>query len=165
LTCIFQVTSVTNETVSKALELWNADQATKAGWLLSEQIPIANRPFWAAMILDLCRRLTRPPLAVRAVCAIAARRYLWRWGHVAFHAVRRLTLQYEEAKSKDEVYGGLLYLAENVAKVTYNATNPPDPFDEDVGAWVVSCLCYLVNKVGNPEFETKAWLCASRTDL
>src|SRR5262245_46768010 len=48
-------------------------------------------------------------------------------GHVAFRAVRRLTLQYEKGKSKDEIYGGLLYLAENVAKVTYNATNPRDP--------------------------------------
>jgi hypothetical protein len=76
-----------------------------------------------------------------------------------------LTLQYEKAESKDEVYGGLLYLAENVAKVTYNATNPPDPFDEDAGAWVVSCLRDLVNKVNDPEFGTKAWLVASRTDL
>jgi hypothetical protein len=71
---------VTNGTVSKALELWNADQATKAGWLLYEQIPIAIRPLWAARILDLCRRLTQSPLVVHAVYEIATRRYLWRWG-------------------------------------------------------------------------------------
>jgi hypothetical protein len=159
------VSSVTNETVSKALELWNAGQATKAGGLLYEQVPIATRPLWAARILDLCRRLRKSPLAVNAVYAIAVRRYLWRWGHVAFRAVRRLTLQYEKGKNKDEVYGGLLYLAENVAKVAYNATDPPDPFDYDAGASVISCLRHLVNKVDDPEFETKAWLFASRTDL
>jgi hypothetical protein len=75
-----------------------------------------------------------------------------------------VTLQYEAAKGKDELYGGLLYLAENVAKVTYNATNPPDPFDHDAGAWVVSCVRYLADKVNDPEFATQAWLVVSRTE-
>ena len=144
--------------------LWNADQAREAGELICTQIPDAVRPFWAARILDLCRRRIRSPLAVHAVCFLAKRRFLWRWGHVAFGEVRSLTLRYEDGKNKDEVYGGLLYLAENVAKVTYNATNPPDPFDDDVDAWVVSCLRYLVDKVNDPEFETQAWHLATRTE-
>jgi hypothetical protein len=134
-----QVNCVTNDIVSRALDLWNANRATEAGWLICTQVPDAVRPFWAARILDLCRRRTKCPVAVHAVHVIATRRYLWRWGHVAFRAVRRVTLQYEAAKGKDELCGGLLYLAENIAKVTYNATNPPDPFDHDAGAWVVSC--------------------------
>jgi hypothetical protein len=104
------------------------------------------------------------PLEVRAVHAIATHWALWGWGHVAFDAVRRLTLRYEQAESKDDVYVAVLFLAENVAKVTYNATNPPGPFDEDAGAWVVSCLRHLVKTVNDPEFEREAWLVASRTD-
>jgi hypothetical protein len=154
------VISVTHETVSEALELWNADQATQAG----EQVPMAIRPLWAARVLDLCRRLMQPPLAVPVVYGIATRRFLWRWGHLAFPAVRRLTLHDEKSKVQDEVCGGLLYLAENVAKVTFTATNPPDPFDQDGGAWVVSCRRSLVNQVNNPEFETQAWSLVSRTD-
>ena len=106
----------------------------------------------------------RSPFAVYVVCFIAKRRLFWRWGHSALDEVRRLTLRYEDSKSKDEVYGGLLYLAENVAKVTYNATNPPDPFDDDAGAWVVSCLRYVVDKINDPEFATQAWLVVSRTE-
>ena len=85
----------------------------------------------------------RSPFAVYVVCFIAKRRLFWRWGHSALDEVRRLTLRYEDSKSKDEVYGGLLYLAENVAKVTYNATNPPDPFDDDVDAWVAVSYTHL----------------------
>ena len=144
--------------------LWNAGQAMAAGELICTQIPDAVRPFWAARILDLCRRRIRSPFAVYVVCFIAKRHLFWRWGHAAFGEVRRLTLRYEYGKSKDEVYGGLLYLAENVAKVTYNATNPPDPFDDDAGAWVVSCLRYLVDKINDPEFATQAWQFAARTE-
>ena len=139
------------ETVSKALELWNNDQATKAGWLLYEHIPLADRPFWAARILDLCRSLTQSRPEVDAVYEIATRPADWHKGHDAFRNVRRLTIHYESAEPKNEVYGGLLYLAENVAKVTYNATSPSAPFDHDAGAWVVTCLRYLVKKVNNPE--------------
>jgi hypothetical protein len=156
------VTSVTSDSVSKALQLWNSDQGTGAGSLLVEQIPVGVRPYWAAKILDLCRPLTHCPLEVHAVHVIASHRPLWRWGHVAFGFVRRLTVRYENAKGTDEVYGGLLYLAENVAKVTYNATDPPDPFDDDAAAWVVACLRDLVNKVNRPEFEAKAWSLASQ---
>ena len=144
--------------------LWNADQALQADELICTQIADAVRPFWAARILDLCRRRIWSPFAVYVVCFIAKRRLFWRWGHSALDEVRRLTLRYEDSKSKDEVYGGLLYLAENVAKVTYNATNPPDPFDDDAGAWVVSCLRYLVDKINDPEFATQAWQFAARTE-
>src|SRR5690242_5948938 len=102
---------MTTETIREALNLWNAGQATEAGWLLYENIPVSVRPYWAAQILDLCRRQTKSPLAVQLVCLIASHRFLWRWGHTAFDAVRRLTLRYEKAESRDEVYGGLLYLA------------------------------------------------------
>jgi len=163
--CAFvQVNLVTNEIISRALVLWNANRALEAGELLSTQIPDVVRPIWATRILDLCRGRIRFPLAVHAVSFIAKHRFLWRWGHVAFDEVRCLTLRYEKSKNKNELYGCLLYLAENCAKITYNATNPLDPFDDDVGAWMVSCLRYLVDKVNDPEFETQAWQLATHIE-
>jgi hypothetical protein len=159
------VSSVTNEALGEALVLWNAARATEAGALICTHIPDAVRPFWAARILELCRGRVRSPLAVRAVCFIAKRPCLWPWGHVAFDEVRCLTLRWERGKKTDEAYGGLLCLAENVAKVTYNATSPCDPFDDDAGAWVVSCLRYLVDTIQDPEFETRAWQLATRTEM
>jgi hypothetical protein len=153
---------VESETVIKTLELWHTGQATKAGWLLYSQIPIADRPHWAAQILDLCRSVVRSPPEVSAVYDMAVKPSEWGRGHDAFGAVRKLTLQYEKAEGKDGIYGGLLHLAENVAKVTYNATSPQDPFDCDAGAWVVSCLRNLVDKIGSRDFESRAWSLASR---
>jgi hypothetical protein len=48
-------------------------------------------------------------------------------------------------------------LAELVAKVTYNATDPPDRFDEDSGWWIAACLRDLVDRLGDEEFSEAAW--------
>jgi hypothetical protein len=37
-----------------------------------------------------------------------------------------------------ETLASLLLLAEMVAKVTYNATDPPDEFDENSGWWIAA---------------------------
>jgi hypothetical protein len=147
-----------NETVAQALASWKAGRATLAGWLLYEQIPISLRPLWAARILDASRGVTPWPPEVEAVYEMARDPPEWAKGHAAFRAVRRLTLQYD----KDDPYGCLLRLAENVAKVTYNATGPRDPFDYGAGSWVVSCLRGLVDRVNSPEFEARSWSAASQ---
>jgi hypothetical protein len=50
-----------------------------------------------------------------------------------------------------------LLLAELVAKVTYNSTNPPDEFDEDSGWWVAPCLKDILDFVDDEQFSTAAW--------
>lgn len=151
-----------NDEVLSAQKLWNSGHALAGGAILCEMIPIAQRPHWAARILDLCRSLTQQVREVDAIYDLATHPSRWKCGHDAFRAVRELTLEYEKTKNTDEVYGGLLYLAENVAKVAYNATNPPGPFDDDAGAWIIACLRHLVDKVNTREFEALAWSLASR---
>ena len=51
--------------------------------------------------------------------------------------------------------GGVLFVAENAAKVVYNASSPPDPFDYDCGYWLVGCLRHLVDTLGAPEFVVR----------
>ena len=58
-----------------------------------------------------------------------------------------------------------LYLAENVAKVLYNATNPVDPFDEDSGWWTVSCLKDYLDCVGNAEVSGAAWAAIAKVPI
>ena len=46
-------------------------------------------------------------------------------------------------------------------KVTYNATNPNDEFDEDSGWWIVACLRGFVDaRWKDEEFATAAWTAA-----
>jgi hypothetical protein len=49
--------------------------------------------------------------------------------------VRRLTLEQEKAGSEHKLHA-LLLLAENTAKVAYNASGAPAPFDADSGDWI-----------------------------
>jgi len=44
-----------------------------------------------------------------------------------------------------------------VAKVTYNATNPTDEFDEDSGWWIARCLKDVLELLGDDEFSRSMW--------
>ena len=52
----------------------------------------------------------------------------------------------------------LFALAELVAKVTYNAAEPPDEFDQDSGWWIASELRYFVDLWNDKSFSESAWL-------
>jgi hypothetical protein len=62
-----------------------------------------------------------------------------------------------ELTKDQEVFAELLSLAELVAKVTYNATIPPDPFDEDSGWWIAPTLRVFVEIWPDAKFSQEAW--------
>jgi len=145
------------EPVDNAYREWSSGDPLKAGRLIYEHLPNDLRPQWAASILNLCRSLIPSIPAIDAIHEIALDRSRWKEAHAAFQHVRDLTLKAEESKLTDPIYAGVLYVAENTAKVTYNASGQPAPFDEDSGWWLVSNLRYVVDRVNNREFEEKAW--------
>jgi len=51
----------------------------------------------------------------------------------------------------------LLGLAEIVTKITYNASNPPDSFDEDTGWWLARGLKINLDHLANPELSRLAY--------
>ena len=66
---------------------------------------------------------------------------------------------------EDELMGHVLCLAELVSKVAYNATNPPDEFDEDSGWWIVVCLReFIDNFWHDEEFAKAAWSTVSSSE-
>ena len=143
--------------IDEAFVHWSSGNPLEAGRIIYEQIPNDQRPLWAAEILNLCRPLIPNVSEIDAAYEIALNQSRWKEAHAAFTRVRHLTLAFENSNSKDFVYGGILYLAENTAKVTYNASGEFAPFDDDSGWWVVSNLRYVVDKVGDSELESKAW--------
>jgi hypothetical protein len=144
--------------VAAIREHWASGQARRAGSAIYEAISGPHRPAWAADILELsCSRLADVPAPVRAVAEIARDPLRWREAHAAFSAVRKLTLAEEKSHAGGVVYELVLFVAENAAKVVYNASGQPAPFDYDCGYWLVGCLRELVEAVGSLEFEQRAW--------
>jgi hypothetical protein len=139
-------------------ELWASGKAHHAGWVIYEATPNALRPAWAADILELaCSQLPIVPTQIQAVIEIARDAKRWREAHAAFSAVRGLTLVEHKSHAGGEVYESLLFVAENAAKVVYNASGEPAPFDYDCGYWLVGCLRHLVDTIGSLAFEQRAW--------
>lgn len=150
----------------QAAEYWRAGKPLEAGKLIFESLPRDTRPKWAARILTLV--LDRSGIErshFERVLYDADNQRMWADAHRAFDNLRKATLQLEDLQKKrrltkdEELLAGILLLAENVAKVTYNATDPPDEFDEDSGWWIAACLKGFVDNVWHDDaFSKAAWL-------
>jgi len=135
---------------------WNNGQALQAGRLIFDNIPSVARPRWAARVLRLYLRYTGvDPSKFSNVLQTAENPDLWKNGHDVFDELRRAVLSLQELQksvglTRDQVvFAGALNLSELVAKVTYNASNPIDEFDEDSGWWIAAFLRSYVDL--NPE--------------
>ena len=140
--------------------MWAADHALDAGRLLFESIPSAEQPAWAGRLVALCRPLVPrlAPAEIENVLAIGADPARWGEAHAAFDAVRTWTLRMQRPGATPRPIAlGLLCLAELAAKVAYNASAPPDAFDEDSGWWLAAQLRYIVAQVADAGFEERAW--------
>jgi hypothetical protein len=148
------------ELSDKAIEFWVSGKPLEAGRLIFERLPPDVRPHWAAGILKCVRGKSAPRCAaIEIVLEIAEHPKEWGSGHAAFSNVRRKTLKYERLRRispEQRLLLSQLYLAENVAKVIYNATAPDDSFDEDSGWWVATCLKDFEDLVSDRDFSREA---------
>ncbi len=137
-------------------KLW-IDDPLDAGVAVYSSVPNEVRPAWAADILRACsKQLNDTPTAVQYVISIASDKEHWPRAHAAFTVVRQLTLNAEQHDAGDLSHY-LLYVAENAAKVVYNATDPTDPFDDDSGAWLVRCARDFAGEVASDSFIDDLW--------
>jgi hypothetical protein len=154
-----------NDYLDRAAEYWGDGKPLAAGRLILDNLPVKSRPAWAARIL---RVVLDKSEAERShffrVLETAEHPRWWANGHRCFDLLREETLKIEEVRRKQgltkdqEVLAHLLSLAELVAKVTYNAVDPPDPFDEDCGWWIAPSLRAFVEMWKDAEFTKAAWL-------
>jgi hypothetical protein len=149
-----------DENVLNSVEAaWRGGRPLDAGRVLYEHLAIEERPAWALAVLDACSAdQMNIPREVESVREIARNPSRWTEAHDAFQAVRRLVLGNEKRSARATyVADGLLYLAENVAKVTYNASGGPAPFDHDAGWWVASCARCVVEHSQEPDLDARVW--------
>lgn len=105
------------------------------GRQIFDNIPNDIKPGWAGLILSRFDNYIKSiPTPVNELFSIIDNQENWKQAHNQFDKIRRFLL--DNKNYQPESY---LLLAENVAKVTYNASNEPPPFDHDSGWWIPSC--------------------------
>lgn len=157
-----------------ASQLWKEGRSLEAGRLLFENLAPDRRPGWAGRILaSLTQRAGTNSSPIGRIIKIAENPREWHTAHDAFSEARHSTLELDaklrtegNLTSKERLLQALLALAELVAKVTYNATNPYDEFDEDSGWWIAGCTRDLLDRLKDDGFSTYVWsLMCDQDDL
>jgi hypothetical protein len=151
--------------LAQAAEFWANGRPLEAGKLVYENLPPRSRPGWASRILKLVldRSGIRSPLFDQ-VLVVADHEDKWKNGHRVFSTLRESTLRLDELSRDhglsegEKLLASVLSLAELVAKVSYNATNPPDEFDEDSG-WLIAAYLrgFVDHRWRDEQFATAAW--------
>lgn len=154
-----------NNFLDSASQYWCKGKPLEAGRLIFENLPKGVRPKWAASILESVVRRTGIRCApIENILYVARHPSEWKKAHAAFSSARRLTLELNNLETRDPEQTLLLQhlgLAELVAKVIYNATNPADEFDADSGWWITVCLKNILDLLGDEEFSNSMWRVAS----
>lgn len=119
-------TLTTSRDLDRLRAQWKAGHGVEVGRILMESLTWQARTARAGALLSVCRERWAPVPAIDVVMAVARSPSRWREAHLAFDAVRELTL-IEERRRTSAVYGSLLYVTEIVAQVAYDAAEPEDP--------------------------------------
>jgi hypothetical protein len=150
--------------LERATEYWNGGQALEAGRLLHDNLPVEARPPWAVRILKLVLDKSGADRShFGRILHTADHPRQWANGHRCFDLIREETLKCDELRkmgrptNDQEMFASLLSLAELVAKVTYNAVDPPDEFDEDSGWYIAASLRGFVDRWKDDDFSKAAW--------
>jgi len=99
-----------------------------------ESMPNDIRPSWVALILSRFDNYIKDiPTVIKELFPIIDNKDRWKEAHEQFTRIRRFLL--DNKHYQPEAY---LLLAELVAKVTYNASGQPAPFDTDSGHYIPS---------------------------
>jgi hypothetical protein len=106
----------------------------EVGRELFEAIPNDVIPGWAGLVLSrFDKYVLNVPSQIKALYEIIDDQNRWKEAHEQFTEIRKFLLANEKFSPAH-----YLHLAELVAKVTYNATGLPAPFDSDSGWYIAS---------------------------
>ncbi|QQS10351.1 MAG: hypothetical protein IPK69_06945 [Phycisphaerales bacterium] len=154
--------------VTQARELWEQDRALDAGKLIFDSIPTESQPRWAARILTLVvDRTGLKSKPVLHVIQIAQSAQTWSLARGAFDDVRHEVLALSRVQARGEhasLRMSVLHLAEKVAKVTFNATDPLAKYDKDSGWKMATCLKDVLDLLKDEPFSAIAWRALNSLD-
>lgn len=117
------------------MTLYELKNDIQIGKQIFENIPNEIKPGWAGLILSRFDNYIKSiPTPISDLHSIIDNQDNWKKAHSQFNKIRQFLLD-----NKDYQPEAYLLLAENVAKITYNASNEPAPFDNDSGWGITNC--------------------------
>lgn len=147
--------------LTEAKQHWDNDRGYDAGRLICEHISLQVQPHWGARILRfMMQRASISHPELDCVTHLSTTPSEWSRGHDVFRKVRQVTLQHDKQSkrtSADDTHSWVLAVAEQTAKVSYNATFPLDEFDDDSAAWIVACLRGFASTMNVSGLLNEAW--------
>jgi len=106
----------------------------KIGREIFENIPNDIKPGWAGLVLSRFDNYVKGiPTSIKELYSIIDSKDRWNEAHGQFNKIRQFLVDNKDFKP--EAY---LLLAEKVAKITYNSSGQPAPFDSDSGFYIPS---------------------------
>lgn len=154
--------------LDQAWPLWRAGQLIDAGHLLFESMPEQDQPRWAIRLLKFAvARSGISSAPVENLLRIADDPARWGEAHDAFRQLRRAGLALDRQNLTDEQHLllRLLCVGEITAKVVYNASGFPAPFDHDAGWWVASIFAHFLDRTGDATEQAWVMLCGQEQSI
>jgi hypothetical protein len=137
---------------------WAIADVSDFGRRLYESIPIDERPHWAGGVLAFVVEITKTDLQeLKDVLSIGNDATRWSEAHAAFDAVRKRTLMNEKAGRNQSIEQLVLDIGETAAKIVYNASGAPAPFDYHAGWRLAPRVKALAERLENMRAEEECW--------
>lgn len=115
-------------------EVHNIKTNINIGQQIFENLPNDIKPGWAGLVLSRFDHYIKDiPTSILELYPIVENKDRWKEAHEQFTKIRVFGLE-----NKNYEPDNYLKLAELVAKVTYNASRQPAPFDRDSGHYIAS---------------------------
>lgn len=149
------------EELPTAEQFWAMDDPWIVGRIFFDRISPDHFPRWASRILRVCwSRCPAASPAIEALVRLQMESQDWSQAKGIYNTLHQATLEAEglaDPSDEDRIRLRFYYLAEAFAKVSYNRSNPPDPFSDDAGHWIAGCLKEVADRVGDEKFKSLAW--------
>lgn len=136
---------------------WKVDDIAVTGRVIYEGVPNDQQPDWAGAILLYVSGEAFHCDELASIVDLSYDERKWIEAHDAFQAIRKLSLQNEKLNRQDSHQQLVLDIGETAAKVIYNASGGPAPFDHHAGWRMATRVRRLVEFVGQKDFEDCCW--------
>jgi len=114
------------------MNLKDLENNIELGRKIFESVPEKARPGWGITLLQVFDNyIDNIPPQIRELEEVTADEENWTKAHAQFTKIRTFSLDNPDYKPE-----AFILLAEKVAKITYNSSGLPAPFDSDSGWWI-----------------------------
>lgn len=114
------------------MKLEDLENNIELGRKIFESVPEKTRPGWGMTLVQVFDDyIENVPPQIRELEEVTGDEENWKDAHAQFTKIRTFSL--ENPDYEPETY---IALAEKLAKITYNSSGRPAPFDFDSGWWI-----------------------------